>query len=136
MQPTSTVVEQSSLRLNFELAGRRLDLLDADSQVLAMAVLALGARLSDNPLIVGNNTPRLNALGALGQSGTDLREFGRRREGACRKLTELVVRNIDEKGTLRSSTSEALAALLLTEGLVDRECIGRCAPRRVARLAC
>jgi len=90
-------------------------------QVLCAAVLAIGARVSDHPLLVGHGAPRLIDLSNSAKAGINLTDFGKRREGTCRVLAETAIQLVDEKATLRVASVESIAALMLVEGLLDSE---------------
>lgn len=77
--------------------------------------------MSNHPLLVGANCPTIRDLAAASFDGTDLSEFGKRRESACVALTESAVKLADSSGTLRIASMESLASLLLFEGVIDCE---------------
>ncbi|ORY91448.1 hypothetical protein BCR35DRAFT_298608 [Leucosporidium creatinivorum] len=120
-QPTIALIEDTNFRVTFEAAGRRLGQLDDQAQVLCAAVLAIGARVSDHPLLVGRGAPRLIELSSSAKAGVNLTEFGQRREATCRALAETAVKLVDEKATLRVASIESIAALMLVEGLLDSD---------------
>lgn len=81
--------------------------------------MAIGARCSDHPALIGAGAPRIAELGTAARAGVDLRPFGRRREDACATLFDRALQLADQHGTLRDPSLESLASLVLIEGLVD-----------------
>ncbi|SCZ98468.1 BZ3500_MvSof-1268-A1-R1_Chr7-1g09162 [Microbotryum saponariae] len=123
--PTIALLEEVNLKTAFDIAGRRIRIiayqshLDDAYQVYCKVVLALGARTSDHPLLIGTSAPLISELAALAKHGKDLREYGARRENACRVLLQDALDMADRKGTLRNATPEAVTTLLLIESLVE-----------------
>ncbi|KAL8286899.1 hypothetical protein RQP46_003905 [Phenoliferia psychrophenolica] len=128
-QPTVPLVECTSFRSTFHSAGRRLEALDPQSQVLYSLIIALGARNSDHPLLVGPNAPTFDSLAESTRSGKDLRDFGRRREDACRALEQQAIELADRMGTLRIANRENMASLMLLESMVEQEDVSHSAVR-------
>lgn len=93
--------------------------MDDQSQVLCATILAIGARVSDHPLLVGQGAPRIADLGKAASMGIDLSEFGARREAMCRQLAAHAIKLVDEKATLRIASVESIGALMLVEALLD-----------------
>ena len=89
--------------------------------MLCSVVMALAARTSDHPLLVGTDSPSVGKLASFAMNGS-LADYGRRRESACRELTDRAVALTDKAGTMRIPSVENVATLLLLEGLV--ECAG------------
>lgn len=74
-------------------------------QTLVLTLVAFGAFISDSPLILGNDAPRLEELDR-DQSGTmDLSLWSQRRRGFCHKLVDQIVDLIDRRGIFRVSTT-------------------------------
>ena len=88
--------------------------------MLFRSVMALAARTSDHPLLVGTDSPAVSQLASYAMEGS-LAEYGRRRETACRELTDRAVSLTDQAGTMRIPSVENVATLLLLEGLVECE---------------
>ncbi|GAA5896803.1 hypothetical protein JCM6882_005040 [Rhodosporidiobolus microsporus] len=107
-----------NFQLTFDRAGRRVDQLSEPNQVLCGALLALGARCSDHPALVGPSSPRIVDLTDATRQDVDLRPYGRMRGGAVAELTGQALQMADEKGVLRMTTPESVAALMLLEGLI------------------
>ncbi|GJN89596.1 hypothetical protein Rhopal_002583-T1 [Rhodotorula paludigena] len=104
-------------RQTFDFAGRRIDQLSSPNQVLCSVLLALGARCSDHPALIGASAPRMGDLQRLTRQDADLREYGRAREAACEALVAQALTLADEKGTFRVASVENVAALMLLESL-------------------
>ncbi|SCV70980.1 BQ2448_3742 [Microbotryum intermedium] len=117
--PTIALLEEVNLKTAFDIAGRRISHLDDAYQVYCKVILALGARTSDHPLLIGTSAPRISELAALSKHGKDLREYGARRENACRVLLQDALDMADRKGTLRNASPEAVTTLILIESLVE-----------------
>lgn len=109
-------------RQTFDFAGRRIDQLSSPNQVLCCVLLALGARCSDHPALIGSSAPRTGDLGRLTRQDADLREYGRAREAACEALIAQALTLADEKGTFRVASIENVAALMLLESLQRSAC--------------
>lgn len=105
----------------FEMSGRRLDCLDPKLEPLAAVVLALAARVSDHPLLVGASAPNASTLAKAIKDGDDLSEWGRRRTDACQALLDRAVKLADERGVWREPTPENFATLTMLEGMTYRE---------------
>lgn len=105
----------------FESSGRRLDRLDAKLEPLAAVVLALAARVSDHPLLVGASAPAASALSRAIKNGDDLSEWGKRRTDACGALLDRAMNVADRRGVWREATPENLATLMMIEGMTDCE---------------
>ncbi|KAK4699126.1 hypothetical protein P7C70_g7139, partial [Phenoliferia sp. Uapishka_3] len=97
----------------------------ADHQVLFALVLAIGARTSDHPLLVGANAPSIDKLPV----GTNLTEYGKRRESACKALEDQAIELADRMGTLRVATPESMASLMLLESIIEQEDINHSSVR-------
>lgn len=113
------LIDNTSFRLQFELANYQLSNMSDASQVLCSVLMAISARHSDHPAIVGENAPRADQLAALSLQGSDLSEFARARENACSALLQRATTLIDDKKTLRTPSLESVASLVLLEGLLD-----------------
>ncbi|GAA5894986.1 hypothetical protein JCM5296_000931 [Sporobolomyces johnsonii] len=109
---------RGKMSLLFEAAGRRLDALPPQAEVLAHAMIALTSRLSSHPALFapGAPVPPFDSLSASG----DLRQFGQRREDACEKLRRKAVKLAWERGTLVVTSEEAMASCYLLEMLEGR----------------
>ncbi|GAA5837589.1 hypothetical protein JCM5353_003262 [Sporobolomyces roseus] len=108
-------------RPHFESCGRRLNCMDPKLEPLAAVVLALVARISDHPLLIGGNGPDSATLARAIKAGEDLSEWGKRRTDACQALVDKALRVADEKGIWRDPTPENLATLMMIEGMADYE---------------
>ncbi|GAA5975180.1 hypothetical protein JCM11641_004383 [Rhodosporidiobolus odoratus] len=108
-----------NFRLIFDQAGRRVDQLSDANQVLCAALLALGARCSDHPALIGSGAPRIAELGDATRNDVDLRQYGRRRRHTFEQLRAQALQLADEKGVMRMTSPESVAALMLLEGLMD-----------------
>ncbi|GAA5940190.1 Zn(II)2Cys6 transcription factor domain-containing protein [Sporobolomyces koalae] len=111
------------MSLLFESAGRRLEALPPQAEVLAHAMIALTSRLSSHPALFspGSNIPSFESLTpAAFARDRDLREFGRRRDEACEKLRKKAVKLAWDRGTLVESTEETMASCYLLEMLEGR----------------
>ncbi|KAL7341707.1 hypothetical protein BJY59DRAFT_64489 [Rhodotorula toruloides] len=106
-------------RTAFDLAGRRIDQLSDANQVLCAAYLAIGARCTDHPGLLGPNAPRLSDLRDISRSvDRDLSPYGQARAEVCKELTVKALALADEKGLFRKASPEGVAALLLIENLL------------------
>lgn len=114
-----SLIEATNFRVAWFNAHHQASNLDDQSQVLCAVLLALSARTSDHPLIVGAGAPRISSLAALAVEGRDLSLYGQRRVAACRVLTERAIKVADEKNIWRIPSVESIAALTLLEGLVN-----------------
>ncbi|GAA5863254.1 hypothetical protein JCM1840_002524 [Sporobolomyces johnsonii] len=111
----------TNFRLVFEQSGRRLDQLPPNLEVLGAVVLALAARVSDHPLLVGANAPSPSELLVAAKEGYDLSEWGRRRVDACEVLATRALKLVDERGLWRTASVENLATILALEGAIGKE---------------
>ncbi|KAI5475997.1 MFS multidrug transporter [Pseudohyphozyma bogoriensis] len=118
-QARSLLVENTNFRTAFEQGGRRIDAMEAQTQVLCSVVIALAARSSDLPMLVGSSAPRVYELTRIVGEGQDLTPYGASREAACSELLQRAIRLADQHGTLRTPTTEAVAALQILEGLLE-----------------
>ncbi|BGP23999.1 hypothetical protein JCM10295v2_002900 [Rhodotorula toruloides] len=106
-------------RTAFDAAGRRIDQLSDANQALCAAYLAIGARCTDHPGLLGPNAPRLSDLRDLARStDRDLSFYGQARAEVCKGLTVKALALADEKGLFRKASPEGVAALLLIENLL------------------
>ncbi|GAA5955122.1 hypothetical protein JCM3765_003201 [Sporobolomyces pararoseus] len=105
----------------FESSGRRLDCLDPRIEPLAAVVLALAARVSDHPLLVGAMAPPPSTLSKAIKEGQDLSEWGKRRTDACQALLDRAMKIADERGIWRDPSPENFATLMMLEGMTDYE---------------
>lgn len=118
------LVAGTALQSNFEQCGRQMAHLDENGQVLCAAIVAVMARSSNHPLVVGLGAPALASLAHLAREGRDLSEFGNKRE-ACKVLTGKAIQLADKNGTFRKTpTLSAVAALMLLETLVEPHSLG------------
>ncbi len=113
------MVTDTPLARDFHRANRRVHELRPASQVLCAVIMAIGARCSDHPALIGAGAPRIAELGMAARAGVDLRPFGRRREDACATLFKRALDLADQHGTLRDPSVESLAALVLIEGMIE-----------------
>jgi len=109
----------TSLAVDFHCANRRVHELKPASQVLCAVIMAIGARCSDHPALIGAGAPRISELGLAARSGVDLRKFGRRREDACSAFFTRALKLANDYGTLRDPSIESLASLVLIEGMIE-----------------
>ncbi|GAA5949361.1 hypothetical protein JCM10213_002983 [Rhodosporidiobolus nylandii] len=108
-----------NFRLTFDQAGRRFSQLHPANQVLCCALLALGARCSAHPSLVGSGAPRIEDLAQATLNDVDLRSFGGMRRQATEALTRQAFEVADEKGALRMESRESVAALMMLESLLE-----------------
>ncbi|BGP20369.1 hypothetical protein JCM10213_002320 [Rhodosporidiobolus nylandii] len=115
--------------LQFEAAGRRLENLSPQMEVLARVTIALTSRLSSHPALFSPSpsdpaTP-IPAFESLTPeylaTHRDLREFGQRREAACEGLRRRAVQMAWERGTLVETSEETMASCYLLEMLEGRK---------------
>ncbi|GAA6053945.1 hypothetical protein NBRC10513_002826 [Rhodotorula toruloides] len=112
-------------RTAFDTAGRRIDQLSDAKQVLCAAYLAIGARCTDHPGLLGPNAPRLSDLRDTTRSADrDLSPYGQARAEVCKELTVKALALADEKGLFRKASPEGVAALLLIENLLPLPAVG------------
>ncbi|GAA5920014.1 hypothetical protein JCM1841_000378 [Sporobolomyces salmonicolor] len=111
----------TNFRLVFEQSGRRLDQLPPNLEVLGAVVLALAARVSDHPLLVGANAPSPSELLIASREGYDLSKWGRRRVDACEVLANRALKLVDERGLWRMASVENLATILALEAAIGQE---------------
>ncbi|KAM0746608.1 hypothetical protein T439DRAFT_329714 [Meredithblackwellia eburnea MCA 4105] len=114
-----SLLESTAFRESFDRAGRRMAQMSDQDQVLCSVVMALAARTSNHPLLVGVGAPPVAQLTGLVMNDQSLAEYGSRRESACRDLTKRAVEVADRTGTMRTASVESIASLLLLEGLVE-----------------
>lgn len=81
--------------------------------------MALSARVSDHPLLVGASAPNVQELAQATKEGWDLSEWGKRRAGACEALAQKAIALADEHGTMRTPSVESIAGLLMIEGMEE-----------------
>ncbi|GAA6012319.1 hypothetical protein JCM11491_007091 [Sporobolomyces phaffii] len=114
---------RGKMSLLFESAGRRLDALPPQAEVLAHAMIALTSRLSSHSALFspGGPVPAFESLTpATFAQHRDLREFGRRRDQNCEKLRKRAVKLAWERGTLVQASEESMASCYLLEMLEGR----------------
>ncbi|GAA5904462.1 uncharacterized protein JCM6883_006499 [Sporobolomyces salmoneus] len=115
---------RGKMSLLFESAGRRLEALAPQAEVLAYAMIALTSRLSSHSALFGPGTSNIPAFESLTPSAfaqhRDLREFGRRRDENCEKLRRRAVKLAWERGTLVQTSEESMASCYLLEMLEGR----------------
>lgn len=87
------------------------------NQILCGTLLAIGARCSDHPAILGPGALRIDELTEATKNDVDLTQYGRARETAYRKLAQQALTLADEKGLFRQRSPESIAALMFLEGL-------------------
>ncbi|GAA6039556.1 hypothetical protein JCM8097_008389 [Rhodosporidiobolus ruineniae] len=111
----------------FEAAGRRLEALPPQTEVLARITIALTSRLSSHPALFGSSPTHSTPIPSLSDltpaflaSHPDLRQFGLRREAACEALHAHAVEMAWERGTLVQTCEESLASCYLLEMLEGR----------------
>ena len=123
------IVDWEDFRWTFERNGRRLSQLTPDQEVIGAFIVALGARASDSPIILGANRVSLESL----QQGkfsslpsylmltdpvsvpTGLTKFGTARNTACSALETKALTLADRHGIYRRSTIESYAVMMLAE---------------------
>ncbi|GAA5966252.1 hypothetical protein JCM3765_002573 [Sporobolomyces pararoseus] len=115
---------RGKMSLLFESAGRRLDALTPQAEVLAHAMIALTSRLSSHSALFGPGTSNIPSFESLTPSAfaqhRDLREFGRRRNDTCEVLRKRAVKLAWERGTLVQTSEETMASCYLLEMLEGR----------------
>ncbi|KAI5477342.1 Zn(2)-C7 fungal-type transcription factor [Pseudohyphozyma bogoriensis] len=118
-QPRLALLEATSFRQAFEAAGRRMSDMDPGNQVLFSVILAVAARVSDHPLLIGSSAPTLKQLDQATRLGDDLSEWGQRREEACAALADKALKLADANAVWREASATNIATLLLLEGMKD-----------------
>ncbi|GAA5891855.1 hypothetical protein JCM6882_007384 [Rhodosporidiobolus microsporus] len=114
------------IALQFEAAGRRLEALAPQTEVLARVTIALTSRLSSHPalFLTSPSSSRIPPFESLTPeyvaSHRDLREFGRRREPACEELRRRAVDLAWKRGTLVQTCEESMASCYLLELIEGR----------------
>ncbi|GAA6017858.1 hypothetical protein JCM10207_003478 [Rhodosporidiobolus poonsookiae] len=123
------LITRGRLLQQFEAAGRRLDALPPQTEVLARVTIALTSRLSSHPALFspspsGTSHP-IPAFDSLTPeylaTHPDLREYGQRREAACEALRKTAVALAWERGTLVHASEESMASCYLLEMLEGRK---------------
>ncbi|GAA5955819.1 hypothetical protein JCM21900_001724 [Sporobolomyces salmonicolor] len=114
-QPQCPLVDQELFEAAWTLAGRASENLSPANECLAAVIQAWAARISDNPLIVGQ-APTLEDL--RNRRWRDFTLMGNRREEFARAMRERALRLVDQKGALRLSSAACCSALTLLEFLV------------------
>ncbi|BGP54911.1 hypothetical protein JCM8202v2_002498 [Rhodotorula sphaerocarpa] len=113
----ATFSHEVDFHMSFNRAGRRLDQLSDTNQVLCATLLAIGARCSDHPALIGPGALRITDLAEATRNDLDLRSYGQAREAAYRNLAEQALKFADEKALFRQQSPESVAALMFLEGL-------------------
>ncbi|EIW80529.1 hypothetical protein CONPUDRAFT_137699 [Coniophora puteana RWD-64-598 SS2] len=120
--PRSAMIPGASLSQKFEASGRRIALLPQRTQVLALCVLAISARLSPHPLLFGPgpSPPKIATLfEPQSVDRLQVAEWGRKRQNACQRLREIAVE--------RAWNARLLAGQAEDEnGNVDEEALAAC----------
>ncbi|GAA5837930.1 hypothetical protein JCM3766R1_001522 [Sporobolomyces carnicolor] len=115
---------RGKMSLLFESAGRRLEALAPQAEVLAYAMIALTSRLSSHSALFGPGNSPIPPFESLTPAAfvqqRDLREFGRRRDANCEKLRKRAVKIAWERGTLVETSEESMASCYLLEMLEGR----------------
>lgn len=122
---TSGMLETLQLRQRFESAGRRVTQLDPETSSLLHVVLALAARVSDHPLLIGGAPPSADYLLQAVQDGYDLSAWGLRRKDACEALEKRAVECVDQNGIWRKASLTTLAVMMLLEGVLESSTASR-----------
>jgi hypothetical protein len=84
-----------------------------------MAVCAFGARVADNPEILGPGAPSLTQLRERAVDSVDLSVWGDRRKPFCRALLQRTLALVDSRGVFRRPTMDGICSLLLLQYLID-----------------
>ncbi|GAA5834363.1 hypothetical protein JCM11251_007969 [Rhodosporidiobolus azoricus] len=117
---------RGKIALQFEAAGRRLEALAPQTEVLARVTIALTSRLSSHPALfltspTSSPIPPFESLTPeYVASHRDLREFGRRREPACEELRRRAVDLAWKRGTMVVNCEESMASCYLLELIEGR----------------
>ncbi|BGP35609.1 hypothetical protein JCM10296v2_007450 [Rhodotorula toruloides] len=107
----------------FEAAGRQLDALSPDTEVLARVTIALTSRLSSHPALFGPGSPvppYETLTTSYLESHPDLRQYGKRRQAVCEQLRREAVELAWRRGTLAVTSEENMASCYLLELLEGR----------------
>ncbi|KAL1727415.1 hypothetical protein EV714DRAFT_253939 [Schizophyllum commune] len=112
-------------RLHDQLEACEWDLsrLDTHMRVLAQAIIAVTARASTNPLIVGADVDDAQLVDFLSSGnlmvtpGLDLRQLGRRRDAICRRLQDEACQAAFETGITMVTSEENAASCYLLDFL-------------------
>ncbi|KAM0754486.1 hypothetical protein T439DRAFT_321528 [Meredithblackwellia eburnea MCA 4105] len=110
-------VEGAEIRSSFEKAGRQLQQMDPQDQVMCWVLIATAARTSSHPLLVGPSAPTGADFRTQIQLGNSLSKYGIQRESICSALREIAVRNMDERGTLRIASVKNLTTCMVAASL-------------------
>ena len=92
-------------------------------RVLAQAIIAVTARASTNPLIVGADVDDAQLVDLLSSGnlmvtpGLDLRQLGRRRDAICRRLQDEACQAAFETGITMVTSEENAASCYLLDFL-------------------
>ncbi|GAA5982447.1 hypothetical protein JCM10908_006652 [Rhodotorula pacifica] len=114
---------RGQLQQQFEAAGRRLEALDPQTEVLARVTIALTSRLSSHSSLFapGGPIPPYDSLTtSYLDTYPDLREFGLRREQVCDQLRRDAVELAWARGTLVHTSEDSMASCYLLEMLEGR----------------
>lgn len=118
----ATFSHEVDFHMTFNRAGRRLDQLSDANQVLCATLIAVGARCSDHPAVIGNGGLRITDLAEATRQNVDLSPYGKAREGVYRQLVTQALEFADEKGIYRQKSAESIATLMFLEGLNREFC--------------
>ncbi|KAI5480182.1 Zn(2)-C7 fungal-type transcription factor [Pseudohyphozyma bogoriensis] len=116
--PSEPLIGSSGFVAAWDAAGRQPDRLDSQMQVLYSTILALAARNSSNPFVVGTTVSMRDAQPG-DEAGKTLLGCGKFRSHACATLTEAALASLDQHATLRLPSPEGLTALLILEYLLE-----------------
>ena len=106
-----------------EECGWDLARLDAPARFLAACILALTARISTHPMLIGTDVtdPRVLRFLASGNlvvtPGLDLRELGRARDAQCKRLYDEACRLATDTGVSMVPTEESAAGYYILDFL-------------------
>ncbi|KAI4524823.1 hypothetical protein K525DRAFT_193094 [Schizophyllum commune Loenen D] len=106
-----------------EECGWNLALLDASARFLASCIIALTARISTHPMLIGTHVsdPRVLRFLASGNlvvtPGLDLRELGRARDPQCKRLYDEACRLATDTGVSMAPTEESAAGYYILDFL-------------------
>ncbi|GAA5865428.1 hypothetical protein JCM3774_005633 [Rhodotorula dairenensis] len=113
----ATFSHEVDFHMTFNRAGRRLDQLSDVDQVLCATLIAVGARCSDHPAVIGAGGLRITDLAEATRQNVDLSPYGKAREGIYRQLVTQALEFADEKGIFRQKSAESIATLMFLEGM-------------------
>ncbi|GAA96232.1 uncharacterized protein L969DRAFT_43041 [Mixia osmundae IAM 14324] len=112
------IISWNDFQAKYDEAGCDPQAMGPISAAVCCVLEAVTARISDSPAILGPNAPKMADL--KNRRGQSLSLWGKRREAFCDMMLNRAISACAEVEITRKPTSEAIAALILLEHLVDR----------------